>query len=39
MLDKANVPPVAQLGDSTGRLDLTVSAEKAAEMNQKAKTL
>ena len=39
MLDKANVPPVARLGDSTGRLDLTVSPEKAAEMNQKAKTL
>src|SRR6516164_10847909 len=39
MLDKANVPHVDQLGDSTGRLDLTLSPEKAAEMNQKAKAL
>jgi hypothetical protein len=39
MLDKANVPHVDRLGDSTGRLDLTLTAEKAAEMNTKGRTL
>jgi hypothetical protein len=34
MLDKANVPGVEKLGDSTGRLDLTASAAKAADAIQ-----
>jgi Protein of unknown function (DUF1552) len=34
MLDKANVPHVAKLGDSTGRLDLVASGAKAADVNQ-----
>jgi Protein of unknown function (DUF1552) len=34
MLDKANVPRLAKLGDSTGRLDLTASAARAADVNQ-----
>jgi hypothetical protein len=34
MLDKANVPHVAKLGDSTGRLDLVASVAKAADVNQ-----
>jgi len=38
MLDKAGVPHVAQLGDSTGRLDLSGSPAKAADA-AKAKTL
>ncbi|HEY6259301.1 MAG TPA: DUF1552 domain-containing protein [Xanthobacteraceae bacterium] len=38
MLDKANVPRVERLGDSTGRLDLTYTA-KAADAQPKGKTL
>jgi hypothetical protein len=38
MLDKANVPYVHRLGDSTGRLDLAASA-KAADATPKGKTL
>jgi hypothetical protein len=34
MLDRANVPRLEKLGDSTGRLDLTTSAARAAEVNQ-----
>jgi hypothetical protein len=39
MLDKANVPRLAKLGDSTGRLDLTASAARAADANQPRKAL
>jgi hypothetical protein len=39
MLDKANVPYVHQLGDSTGRLELVASAAKAADATPKGKTL
>ena len=39
MLDKANVPYVHQLGDSTGRLDLAPPAPKAADATPKGKTL
>jgi len=39
MLDKANVPYVQQLGDSTGRLDLVASATKAADAAPKGKSL
>jgi len=38
MLDKANVPRVERLGDSTGRLDLTYTA-RAADAQPKGKTL
>jgi len=38
MLDKANVPHVERLGDSTGRLDLTYTA-RAADAQPKGKTL
>src|SRR5579883_43307 len=38
MLDKANVPHVERLGDSTGRLEL-VATERAADAQQKGKTL
>jgi hypothetical protein len=38
MLDKANVPRVERLGDSTGRLDLAYTA-KAADAQPKGKTL
>ena len=38
MLDKANVPPIERLGDSTGRLDLAPAA-RAADATPKAKTL
>jgi hypothetical protein len=38
MLDKANVPHLERLGDSTGRLDLTAAPAKAADRSQ-AKTL
>jgi len=38
MLDKAGVPGVNKLGDSTGKLDLTVSAPKSADAAQR-KTL
>ena len=38
MLDKANVPRVERLGDSTGRLDLTYTA-RAADAQSKGKTL
>jgi hypothetical protein len=38
MLDKANVPHLDRLGDSTGRLDLTAAPAKAADRSQ-AKTL
>jgi hypothetical protein len=34
MLDKANVPRLEKLGDSTGRLDVTASAARAADVNQ-----
>jgi len=34
MLDKANVPRVEKIGDSTGRLDLAASAARAADVNQ-----
>ena len=34
MLDKANVPRLEKLGDSTGRLDLAASAARAADSNQ-----
>jgi hypothetical protein len=37
MLDKANVPHVEKLGDSTGRLPLTSSAPKSADANQARK--
>ncbi len=39
MLDKANVPPVDRLGDSTGRLDLTTAAPKSADGAPQRKTL
>jgi uncharacterized protein DUF1552 len=39
MLDKAGVPHVPQLGDSTGRLELAASAARAADAVPKAKTL
>jgi hypothetical protein len=35
MLDKANVPRVDRLGDSTGRLDLTPPPAKAADAGQR----
>jgi hypothetical protein len=38
MLDKANVPHIERLGDSTGRLDL-VSTARAADAQAKGKTL
>ena len=38
MLDKAGVPHVPQLGDSTGRLDLAAAPAKAADA-AKVKTL
>jgi len=34
MLDKAGVPNVTRLGDSTGKLDLVASAPKSADANQ-----
>src|SRR5580704_6336745 len=39
MLDKANVPRVERLGDSTGRLDLTYTARAADVAQPKGKTL
>jgi hypothetical protein len=39
MLDKANVPHVDRLGDSTGRLELTASAAKAADVQSQRKAL
>ena len=38
MLDKAGVPKVDKLGDSTGKLDLTASGPKSADAAQR-KTL
>ena len=34
MLDKAGVPNVTKLGDSTGKLELVASAPKSADANQ-----
>lgn len=34
MLDKAGVPNVTQLGDSTGKVELTASATRAVDANQ-----
>jgi hypothetical protein len=39
MLDKANVPHVDRLGDSTGRLELTASTAKAADAQSQRKAL
>ncbi len=39
MLDKAGVPNVTKLGDSTGKLDLVASAPRSADANQGRKTL
>jgi hypothetical protein len=39
MLDKANVPRLAKLGDSTGRLDLAASAARAADAQSPRKAL
>lgn len=38
MLDKAGVPQVAKLGDSTGRLELTASPAKSADNQTRQKT-
>jgi hypothetical protein len=34
MLDKAGVPHVEKLGDSTGRLELVASAPRSADVTQ-----
>ena len=39
MLDKANVPHVERIGDSTGRLDLAASTSRAADAQAKGRTL
>ena len=38
MLDKAGVPNVTKLGDSTGKLDLVASGPRSADASQR-KTL
>jgi len=38
MLDKAGVPNVSRLGDSTGKLDLTASAARSADSQAQRKT-
>jgi hypothetical protein len=39
MLDKAGVPNITKLGDSTGKLDLVASAPKSADAQAQRKTL